>query len=274
MTRALIGLGLGTALIVVPFSLRRHAIDGAVSPFPVSGGLNFYIGNHPGATGGFVSLEHLNISLSPVEQITQSVAVAQREAGKRLTASEASRHWLGKGLLFIRDNPSRFVVLSLKKMLLFWNKNEGESNINFTFSKQFLPLFDLPLFSFVVLGPLALVGLTLALWRRETAFSLIVAFVVAYLLSLCLVFMASRYRLPCVPLIIILAADAVNCLGYRSEPERPAKSPPWRSCSAAFSCWPTPPSRERSQAKIFPSPGSTSGTCIWNRACSRKRPTT
>jgi len=210
MTRGLVSLGLGSALLVLPFSLRRYAIDGAASPFPASGGLNFYIGNGPEASGGFVSLEQLGIAISPVELIKQSVAVAERETGTRLTASAASRHWLVKGLRSIRDNPVRFVVLSLKKALLFWNKNEGESNINFAFSRQFLPLFDLPLVSFVVVGPLALTGMTLALWRRETAFSLVVAFVIAYLLSLCLVFMSSRYRLPCVPMIIILAADAAN----------------------------------------------------------------
>jgi Tfp pilus assembly protein PilF len=208
--RAAAHLFLGIALVLVPLSARRYGIDRGLSPFAASGGLNFYIGNNPAASGGFVSLEHLNVPLAPGELVRQSVAVAAREAGRKLSASEASAHWFRKGLRFAADNPGRFVVLTLKKCLLFWNRGEGESNINVAFSRTFLLLFGLPFASFAVVGPLALTGLALAAWRRDAALSLIGWLAGAYMLSLALLFMASRYRFPCVPLLVVAAAYALR----------------------------------------------------------------
>lgn len=210
--QALVYLGVGLVLAVSPFSARRFASDGGLSPFPASGGLNFYIGNNPEATGGFVSLEHLNISPSPVVLIRQSASEAERRTGRRLSASQASDYWFSEGLQFIGEHPSRFVRLFLKKMLMFWNKNESESNINFYYSRTFLPILQLPLFSFVIVSPLALTGLVLVLRRRTAGLALVAWFVIAAMLSLALLFMASRYRFPALPLIIVLAAVALDRL--------------------------------------------------------------
>ena len=197
----------GLLLMLLPFSLRNHAIENRFSPFSVQGGFNFYIGNHPGATGTYSPVR--GISDIPVVSITDSVRLARQESGSDLSPKEASDYWFIKSFRFIRDDPRVFMLLLGRKFLLFWNNVELASNLNFYFCRKYVPVLRLPLFSYGVIAPFAMLGLLLAARNRSPGLDLISFFVVSYMLSLLLYFVSARYRFPCVPFMAILASYSV-----------------------------------------------------------------
>ncbi len=201
---------LGLLLILLPFSLRNYHIEKRFSPLPVQGGLNFYIGNHQDAKGVYTFLD--GISNAPVKQIKQSVIKARKESGRELTNSEASRFWLLKGLRFIKNHPKEYIFLMIKKMFLFWNKIEVGENVDFSFYKQFLPLFSLPLFSFVLVFPLAMAGVVCALWERKKKSWLLILMIFGCMFSVIFFFVTSRYRFPCVVFLILMASYSLTRL--------------------------------------------------------------
>ncbi|MDY6989253.1 MAG: tetratricopeptide repeat protein [Thermodesulfobacteriota bacterium] len=199
----LAGFLIGFLCVLALSGLRNHAIDGRFAPFSVHGGINFYLGNNPDATGRFMSPE--GISLTPIEQVKSSIRVAEKEVGRVLAPAEASSFWLRKGLRFWIDHPMDAFGLYLKKLGLFWRHEEEGCNLDYRLSRSFAPIFKLPFISFGLIAPLALVGMVLGLKRRdETRFVLF--FVVVYMASVVLFFVNARYRLPAIPFLILFAA--------------------------------------------------------------------
>ncbi|MBW2184659.1 MAG: tetratricopeptide repeat protein, partial [Deltaproteobacteria bacterium] len=196
-----ISLLVGFFMIISIVSIRNYSITKEFSP-SVLGGINFYIGNNPKATGRFMSPH--GVSNSPIEEIKTSIRNAEEETGNTLTPSQASRYWLIKGLTFIKENPLDAFSLYMKKFAFFWRKEEISVNIDYAFSKTLAPIFRLPFISFGFIAPLSLLGLILLLRRRNML--LITLFTFSYMLSVIIFFMAARYRLPIAPFLIILAS--------------------------------------------------------------------
>ena len=197
----LIGFFIVSSLITV----RNYMIEKRLSISSL-GGINFYIGNNPKATGLFMC--PYGISDSPIEEIKSSIYYAEKETGKKLTPSQASHYWLFKGLMFIKDNPLDALFLFLKKCALFWRKEEIPLNINYPLSRSFAPLLQLPLISFGIIAPLALLGIILSL-RKKNSILLLTLFTFSYMLSVILFFVSARYRLPIVPSLIIYSSYAL-----------------------------------------------------------------
>ncbi len=193
----------GFFLIIFLITYRSHVISGKFTPFSAQGGFNFYLGNNPEANGVFIS--PYGIADTAVTQIKESILYAEKETGRALTPHEASEYWQKKGIDFIVNHPGSAIALWVKKTILFWRHEEPALNINYEFSRQFIPVLKLPLLSFGLISPLALLGIGLVLKRRENAF-LILLFIVAYMGSVVLFFMSDRYRLPAVPCLMIMAA--------------------------------------------------------------------
>jgi tetratricopeptide (TPR) repeat protein len=197
----------GLLITFTPFSVKRYIANNIFSPFPVNGGISFYIGNNPDATGLYAPLH--GISDAPIKQVKTSIRRAELETGRKLTPLESSNYWFSQGLRFIRHNPGKFFNLLGRKARFFWNKTETEMNINFEFCKGYLPFFKLPLLSFGMIAPFALCGILWALWRKEKNVYIIILFIVSYFISLLAFFVSSRYRFPAAPFIIIMAAYAL-----------------------------------------------------------------
>ncbi|MCX5686934.1 MAG: tetratricopeptide repeat protein [Candidatus Omnitrophica bacterium] len=207
-TISLVFIIAGLLIAVSPFAIRNYIISKHLSPFPANGGINFYMGNHPGATGAYTTLK--GISNAPISQVKQSIEMARTETGKNLDPYEASGYWFQKGLRFIKDNPYQYSLLIFKKLRLFLNKAEIAVNENFNFCKKFVPALRFPLFTFGIMAPFAVTGLVFAARRRDEALQLIILFIVGYAVSVILFFVGSRYRFAIVPLLIIMSAYAVH----------------------------------------------------------------
>ena len=207
--RGMIYLLTGFFIITSLITVRNYFIEKKLSPFSAQGGINFYIGNNPEATGFFMSPQ--GISSTPVEQVLTSIEYAEQEAGGTLTTSEASRYWLFKGISFIKEYPLDAFLLYIKKCTFFWRKEEIPINIHFQLCKNLFPIFRLPLISFGMIAPFAILGIILSLKRWKSTL-LITLFAFSYMLSVIVFFVSARYRLPTVPFLIIFSSYAL----YRS----------------------------------------------------------
>jgi tetratricopeptide (TPR) repeat protein len=203
--RGFVYLLTGFCMIIALISIRNYSIIKEFTP-SVVGGINFYKGNNPNATGSCMLPQ--GVSSSPLEELKTSIEYAGKETGTTLTPSQASQYWLFKGLTFIKDNPLDAASLYVKKFTLFWRKEELSVSIDYALSKTLVPLLRLPFISFGLIAPLALLGLILVFKRKNTF--LITLFTFSYMLSVIIFFISGRYRLPVVPFLIIFASFTLS----------------------------------------------------------------
>ncbi|MBN2029359.1 tetratricopeptide repeat protein [bacterium] len=195
---------IGISIPLIPIAVRNYFIENRFSPFSAHGGINFYLGNNPNATGIFMSPE--GISYSPVEQIKSSVLLAEKETGQELSIHQASRYWLEKGLCYIRDNPYNALKLYVRKFALFWRKEEIPLNTNYSLCQTLIPILRFPFFSFGLIAPFALLGIILSLNKKHIFIPL---FILSYMTSVIIFFVSARYRIPIVPFLIMSAIYAL-----------------------------------------------------------------
>jgi 4-amino-4-deoxy-L-arabinose transferase-like glycosyltransferase len=90
------------------------------------GGVNFYIGNNPESNGVQAVVPGTHATWWGGYEDTK--AIAERDEGKSLKASEISSYWFRRGFGFIRDDPGRWFGLTLKKAALFVGNVELPNN--------------------------------------------------------------------------------------------------------------------------------------------------
>ena len=200
----------GFLAVMSLITMRNYSIEKSFSPFSVQGGINFYIGNNPEATGTFMTPHGL--SSSPIEQVKTSIRYAEKELGETLTPSQASRYWLSQGLTFITNNPLHAFSLYMKKCAFLFRKEELPLNIDYSLSRTFLPIFRLPFITFGIIAPFALLGHKSS-HKSKTGLLLMLFFMVSLVLSVTIFFVTARYRMPIVPFLIICSSYALYSLG-------------------------------------------------------------
>jgi hypothetical protein len=200
----------GLIATLAPFAIRSWHVTGRPSPFPVNGGINFYIGNGPEANGRYAHVPR--VADRPGEQVQTSIEEASRRTGRPLDASQASSFWYRAALGWMARTPEAAVRLMLRKAAMFFRAEEAALNISYAFARRHLPLLW-PCLGFGVLMPLALWG-AIAGWRsgeaRRPAWRLLMAAVAVYAGSVVAFFISDRYRMPVVPLLAVLAAHGLQ----------------------------------------------------------------
>jgi tetratricopeptide (TPR) repeat protein len=114
------------------------------------------------------------------------------------------------------SSPKEAAGLMLKKLYLFWAGIERSNNKYMQFFWKKFGFGKFPLPGFWLIGPAALLGGVL-LWPRRRKLSLLYLFVLSYMVGVVVFFVNGRFRLPVVPVLIILAAYAVFHLIYASR---------------------------------------------------------
>jgi 4-amino-4-deoxy-L-arabinose transferase-like glycosyltransferase len=201
----LVGAGLalaGVLLGLMPSWAFNWSRGEAANPISSSAGISFFIGNNPRATGRFHVPRGLKIDATSHAAYQRSLQVlAEQAEGRRLTASEASSHWLRRGLDFWAEHPGQAAWLAGKKALLALNADEMPIHHPFFVARELVPALGfLP--GFGVVFPFAVLGLWLG-WRRRGV-GLLAACLGSYLASLVLFYVADRYRLMLVPMLLPL----------------------------------------------------------------------
>jgi 4-amino-4-deoxy-L-arabinose transferase-like glycosyltransferase len=235
---------LGAALGVAPAALRNLAVSGELVLVSSHGGLNFLVGNGPGANGVYRWLDGITPNI--VGQAADAKKVAEAEAGRPLSPREVSAHFAGKAWRWIAEHPGPAARLFGRKCWYVLSGDEAPLNFSFPWYRGETGVLRLLFVGPGLLVPLGGAGLVLLLAgagrlpRRDGA--VWASFVPAYTLLVAAFFVATRYRLPLyVPLAtagggaLVLLLEACRTRETRRFVLAGAVALPL----AAFALWPT-----------------------------------
>lgn len=194
----------GLALALLPVALRNGIVGGDFLPTTFQGGVNFYIGNNPEADGTYQPI--VPGKQIPALERQEPVRIAERELGRKLTAGEVSSFWMRKALSWSADHPADFFRLQLRKLRMFWSWYEQPDAVDYYWVRRLSPAlrWGAPV-EFGTVALLTLAGLWLVR-RNPGPFAPALLFALGWMLSTVAFFLFSRYRLPAVPALMILAA--------------------------------------------------------------------
>jgi 4-amino-4-deoxy-L-arabinose transferase-like glycosyltransferase len=180
-------------LALLPWSIRDYKEFGSLTPFSMNGGANFWMGNHPGGTGGYTK--------PPADVMNLRVDVRDKELGRRA--------WE-----FVSEHPLEYaklcVVRAAKTLAtdtsaVVWDQRGIDKTLG---ESAALPLKILS--TLVHYALLALVLLrSVELWRTRSwsrADSVLAATVAALSVPFVFIVSGNRYHLPIIPFLIIWAA--------------------------------------------------------------------
>ncbi len=185
---------------LMPWLVRNYIVFGEPLLLRASFGANLRAGNNPDAQGSWVIAYTYNNPVLQAQYIRMGEAAYFGEQGR------LAREW-------IVAHPGRFLVLSLRRFVLFWigNPHQGLHRVeNLLFS---------------VLSLLSIGGLVLAIKRRMHAVFLFATLAVFYPLTYYLTFAAMRYRHPIEPELLILGVFWISS-GFGVSSPRASTSQP------------------------------------------------
>jgi thioredoxin-like negative regulator of GroEL/4-amino-4-deoxy-L-arabinose transferase-like glycosyltransferase len=205
---------LGILVCVAPVAVRNRVVSGEWIALSSQGGINLWIGNHPGADG--MSAQLPGFSFWRNEDVEAALTL---ERGRPLSPKEQDAHFRGLALGFFRDHPGQAATLLARKTYLFLQGYEIRNNRDLYDTRARDPILSLPLPDFGWVLPLALLGFVTQ-WRRrrELSFLWITALVTAA--GIVAFFVCSRYRLPAWPALLVYAGAGIGALADRAAPVR------------------------------------------------------
>jgi tetratricopeptide (TPR) repeat protein len=205
----------GVLLIVVPVGMAGRYVTGRFTVLPVSGGINFYIGNNPDYCQ--------TLTIRPGTAWKQLICLPSRY-GVGPDEHDRDRFFKREVIEYAQSNPAAFAYGLARKVLVFVSSREIPRNLDlYMFSKWSRVLGFLAWkwagfgFPFGVIFPMAVCGL---LWWHGRIRWPLILFLLFYPLSIILVFVAARYKLPIVPVLAVPAAaglaTAANAIRRRN----------------------------------------------------------
>ncbi len=208
LINSVIGIA-GILLIIMPVVLRNYIVTKELVFSTSHAGINFYIGNNKYADGRFKAPARARSNIEGLK--TDAKSIAEKELNKDLTDSQVSAYYTSKAAGFIRDNPSDFLRLLWRKLLLFINKQELYDAVSYPVYKQSIPVLRFPFITFMLTAPLGLAGMVIALrqWKKLMPLYL---FTAVYTFSIILFFVNSRYRMLFAVIMILFAGFFLSWL--------------------------------------------------------------
>jgi len=197
-----VSLIIGVAVFLIPPTVFNAVGTGRLVPVGAHGGLNFYIGNDPKNGGIFQAPEGMRGTVP--ELVEDSRAIAEAETGRRMTHAEASDYYLHKTLDKIKLDPSAWLRVMGRKFVLFFNFGIPDMP-NVYFYERSCGILKFLFVPFALIASLSVSGL-IVLFRSGRNRFVVSLFLVCAVLSVVFVFANERYRLPAIPLLILLAA--------------------------------------------------------------------
>jgi tetratricopeptide (TPR) repeat protein len=194
----------GLAGLLLPVALRNWWVGGEAHLTTSQLGPNLYIGNHPGAKGGYEPMRPGRGSAEFERQ--DATELAEAALGRPLSPAEVSAYWTARVVDFARSEPAAFLRLQLRKVGLFLSSTElVDSEDQYTTAEHSWVLRVTGwLGRFGVLAPLALLGVFVS-WPRRRELWWLYAAIAVYAASVVIFYVFSRYRYPAVPFLTLLA---------------------------------------------------------------------
>jgi Tfp pilus assembly protein PilF len=199
----------GVVVLLGPVVIRNYVVGGEWFLTTAQFGPNFYIGNHPGADGSYVSLRPGRGS--PEFERRDATDLAQQATGRALSPAEVSAYWRDQALSFIVSAPTAWLSVMGQKALLLVNAREAvDTESQESYAEWSWPLRVLgPITHPGVLLPLAVLGVW-CLWPQRRRFGLLALLWATLAASTLAFYVLARYRLPLVPFLILGAATATT----------------------------------------------------------------
>lgn len=213
-------LAVGVVLALLPVVLLNVRASGEWMLTSAQGGMNFYIGNGPEATGTYVPFS--DDSQDPEQLLADSRRVAARLLSERtgepmtpeeLTPARSSRVLWTETLRSMAADPLGWLRMTARKARLFWNAYEIPDAEDLVVNRELSAVLALAPVSFGWLAPLALLGFVPAFRRAPREAWLVAAGTLGVFVSVMLFFVLGRYRLPVTPFLLPPAGLAVAWLG-------------------------------------------------------------
>ena len=201
--------GVGIVLMVVPVTARNALVQKDFVLLTANGGLNLYVGNNPDSEGVWKRFDlpypgaNIDGHLAALRKGETAYGETQpSEINRRLTAEVWS---------FIREDPGAFLALLGKKSLAAVNAFDVSNRDDYAFGQRFSAFLRLPLLGLGVVAPLGFLGFVLCL-RDPRRYFVPLLFTAVPFATMILLFVLSRYRLPAIPFLCLLAAKALGDL--------------------------------------------------------------
>ena len=215
--RAAALLAAGAAVAVAPLAIRNAAVTRQFALTSSQGGLNFYIGNHQGATGQYVAVPGVRANMAGQSDDTRRVAEAA--VGHALSDKEVSSYFTRQALVWIRERPAAAAKLFVRKLALTLNARHQWLDFSYPYyARDTGSLLGVLVVGPWLLVPLGLAGTALLLAGARpsasapSAFWTWWSFVPFYALSVAAFFVAERYRLPLFVPLCVLSGGALDGL--------------------------------------------------------------
>ncbi|MBL7114896.1 MAG: glycosyltransferase family 39 protein [Kiritimatiellae bacterium] len=213
--RTIACLLMGTAITILPVTVRNWLVSGQCVPISTNGGINLYIGNNPDRAK--------TIAIRPGIEWDRFASTPLREGVAR-TPAESQQYFVRKTLRYIRTQPSAFLAgIGIKVRHMLSGPEIPRNTDLYAFRQEsiILKLLTWRLgpfgFPFGIMGPLAIIGAFLMM-RHGTRSLLPAVWILLYLASVVLFFPAGRYLIPIVPCMLIAAVvagrDAISGLTH------------------------------------------------------------
>lgn len=187
----------GVALPIAPISIHNTRAEGQFILLTTHGGFNFYMGNHREATGYPLRVKHFRLTARAM--LEDAHAYAEQQTGYLLSKAESSGWWSDQARLFWRECRFNTLLLSGKKIFLFWNFRDVDDMRMLEQLRITDPVFHhwtgTP---FALFGIMGLIGFFYARGAPAPRLMLLTG-----MAGLVLFFITARYRLTLVPLMAI-----------------------------------------------------------------------
>lgn len=200
------------------------------------GGVNFWIGNNPVATGYPKFPPGLHAGQEAM--LKDSITTVEKAAGHALKRSEVSAYWSRQGRDWIAAHPFAWLNLLGVKIKNFWNAYQYDDLSIITAFRE--EQITLPGFGFGLLAVLAIPGMVLA-FRRYPESHWIAAAILLHMASLLTVFVTERYRLAAAPGLLLFAAFGLWSFWrqlVKTDYQEAVAYSGCLACSAMFVSWP------------------------------------
>ncbi|MBX3422506.1 MAG: tetratricopeptide repeat protein [Pirellulaceae bacterium] len=201
----LVMLVAGLSLVLLPVGLRNYHVGGEFLLTTAQMGPNFFIGNHRGARGQYVSLRPDRGD--PRFERTDARLLAEAAAGRSLTPGEVSQYWMSRTRRDILDDPVGWLKLLAWKWFLTWNQLETVDGEGIRVHARYSPvLMGLSwVMNFGILNALAGAGMWLTR-KKWPQLLWLYGLTLAFALAVTLFYVFARYRYPLVPMVTLFAA--------------------------------------------------------------------
>ncbi len=214
--------GAGVAvLLILALPLLVTARNAAVGD-PVfiasQGGLNFHLGNGREADGISATFKEAPGAVG-YRMLDAAAAIAERDAGRTLRPSDVSRHWARRAWRDIGDAPGRWLALLFKKTFLFPSAREIPNNHDPVLFAEHVGALRMP--GWGIWWPMAIVGAWVS--RRHAPARFVTVCALAIGVVTVLFFVNARFRMPVVPLLLVLSAGGIVSVA-RAVRERRVRS--------------------------------------------------